>query len=249
VLNYIRIETLRMLRNKRYIIFVVGFPVAFYLLFSGIYGDQTTGGGDAGAGLRASIYLMVAMGAYGALAASLTGTAVPWAQERQTGWLRQLQVTPLAGWMIITTKIITALLLVLPSVLLVFLAAAATRGVTLSAGQWAGLVLVLWLGALPFVALGLTIGSLLRADAAQSVSMIFMFALAILGALWFPVEIMPATMASIAKVMPSYHYAQLGQGIASGAGVAAYDVVTVACWAVALGAVAIFAYRRATVRA
>ena len=43
--NYIKIEALRMLRNRRYIIFVVGFPVVFYLIFSSIWGDGAGVGG------------------------------------------------------------------------------------------------------------------------------------------------------------------------------------------------------------
>ena len=48
--NYIRIEILRMLRNKRYIIFVVAFPVGFYLLYSNICGGRRST--DSGRGER-----------------------------------------------------------------------------------------------------------------------------------------------------------------------------------------------------
>src|SRR5690349_13918451 len=95
--NHLTVELRRMLRNKRYLIFVAAFPVAFYLLFSGLYGGRP--GGATG------VYLMVSMAAYGALAASVMSTAVPWSQERQTGWLRQLQVTPVPGWKIIVAKL------------------------------------------------------------------------------------------------------------------------------------------------
>ncbi|WP_433238520.1 ABC transporter permease [Streptosporangium sp. CA-135522] len=244
MLDYVRIEALRMLRNKRYGIFVVAFPVAFYLLFSSLYGDQTGAGG-----VRANAVLMVSMSAYGALSASMMSTAVPWAQERQSGWLRQLQITPLTNWTIIVTKLVTSLLLVLPSILLVCAAAVLTQGVSLAPARWAGLILVMWVGAVPFSALGLIVGSLLPPDTAQPVAMIGMFGLAILGGLWFPVELMPAAMRAVAHVMPSFDYADMGQSILAGHGVPISDALTVGAWAVALGAVAVLAYRRATVRA
>ncbi|MEV7008999.1 ABC transporter permease [Streptosporangium sp. NPDC051022] len=242
--NYIRIEALRMLRNKRYIVFVMAFPVVFYLLFSNLFGNQT--GSD---GVRASVFLMVSMGAYGALAASIMSTAVPWAQERQSGWLRQLQITPLPNWSIILTKLIAALLLVLPSLLLVFLCAVVTQGVSLPPGQWVSLLLTMWIGTVPFAALGLIVGSLLPPDTAQPAAMIGMFGLAILGGLWFPLDSMPETMRTIAHVLPSYSYADIGWHIIAGQAPPSQDVVTILAWAVTLGGAALFAYHRATARA
>ncbi|MER6948993.1 ABC transporter permease [Nonomuraea sp. NPDC000554] len=244
MLYYARTEALRMLRNRRYIIFVVLFPVVFYLINANIYGNQTAEGG-----VRVAVYLMVSMAAYGALSASMMSSAVPWAQERQTGWLRQLQITPLPGWAIIVTKLGAAMLLVLPSLVLVFAVAVLQQGVTLPVSRWVPLLLALWLGTIPFIALGLAIGSLLAPDAAQPVAMICMFALALLGGLWFPVEVMGGTIRTIAELMPSYRYADLGWNIVAGKGLPLTDVLVVAGWAVVLGAAATLAYRRATVRA
>ncbi|MGV9776028.1 ABC transporter permease [Streptosporangium sp. NPDC003464] len=237
--GYIKVEALRMLRNKRYVIFVVAFPVAFYLLSANLYGAGGVGAGAA---------LMVSMSAYGALAASMMSTAVPWAQERRSGWLRQLQVTPLANRTIIVTKLVTALLLVLPSILLVCAAAVLTQGVSLPPGRWAALILVMWAGAVPFAALGLTIGSLLPPDTGQPVAVIGTFGLAALGGLWFQVDALPSTMRAVAHVMPSFSYADMGRSIIAGHGVPLSDALTVGAWAVGLGAVALAAYRRATVR-
>ncbi|GAA1304163.1 ABC transporter [Planotetraspora silvatica] len=243
--HYLKIELLRMFRNKRYVIFVVVFPVVFYLLYSNLWGSEV----DQATGVKASVILMVSMAAYGALAASIMSSAVPWAQERQSGWLRQLQITPLPGWAIITTKLIASMLLVLPSLLLVGLAAVLTQHVSLPVGEWFGLIGSLWIGTIPFVALGLTIGSLLPPDTAQPVAMIGMFGLALLGGLWFPVDIMPSAMKSIAHVLPSYDYASIGWNIVAGDAPETSAVLGIAGWAVALGALAVLAYRRATIRA
>ncbi|NUR82716.1 MAG: ABC transporter permease [Nonomuraea sp.] len=244
MLYYAKTEALRMLRNRRYIIFVVAFPVVFYLINANIYGDQKTDGG-----VTVATYLLVSMAAYGALASSMMSSAVPWATERQSGWLRQLQITPLPSWAIIVTKLLAALLLVLPSLLLVSLTAVLQQHVSMPISHWVPMLLALWLGSLPFIAVGLTIGSLLGPEAAQPASMICMFALSLLGGLWFPVDIMGGAMKTIAHLMPSYHYASMGWGVISGTGLPLGDVLIVAGWTVALGLVATYAYRRATLRA
>ncbi|MED7923478.1 ABC transporter permease [Nonomuraea sp. LP-02] len=244
MLYYARTETLRMLRNRRYLIFVVIFPVLLYLINANIYGEQT----DAD-GVSYAVVLMVSMAAYGGLASSMMSSAVPWATERQSGWLRQLQITPLPGWAIIVTKLATALLLVLPSLLLVSVVAIVQQGVSMPPARWAGLLLAMWLGTIPFIALGLAIGSALSPDAAQPAAMICMFALAIAGGLWFPPEIFGTTMKAVAEVTPSYHYAALGWSMAGGHGLGLADVLVVAAWGVVLGLAAAFLYRRATVRA
>ncbi|MFF3670404.1 ABC transporter permease [Microtetraspora malaysiensis] len=245
MLKHIKIEALRMLRNKRYAVFVVAFPLGFYLLYSNLWGDQV----DATTGVKASVILMVSMGAYGALASSIMSTAVPWAQERESGWLRQLQITPLPSWSFIVTKLVVSLLLTLPALVLVGLAAVLTQGVSLPPGAWAGLVVAMWLGVIPFAALGLAIGSLTRPDTAQPLAMIGMFGLALLGGLWIPLDIMPETMRSIAKVLPSNDYATIGWQIVAGETPSASAVLGILGWGVALIAFAIFAFRRATVRA
>jgi ABC-2 type transport system permease protein len=244
MLFYVKTELLRMLRNRRYIIFVVIFPVMLYLIQANIYGKQT---GDAG--VQFNIILMVSMAAYGALASSMMSSAVPWATERQSGWLRQLQITPLPSWMIIVTKVGTAMLLVLPSLLLVALVGIVQQGISMPIGRWVPLLFAMWLGTIPFIALGLAIGSVLSADAAQPASMILMFALAIAGGLWFPPEVFGAAMKTIANLTPSFHYASIGWSIVGGNGVPLTDVLVVGGWAVVLGVVAAYLYRRATVRA
>ncbi|MEU8361696.1 ABC transporter permease [Nonomuraea sp. NPDC048882] len=243
MIHFARADIVRLLRNRRYLIFVIAFPVALYLINANIYGDQTDG-----SGLGYNVILMVSMAAYGALASSMMSSAVPLATERQSGWLRQLQITPLPSWAVIVTKLGTALALVLPSLLLVSVAAVVQQGVSLPPGRWAALLLAMWLGTVPFIALGLALGSVLSADVAQPASMVCMFALAITGGLWFPPEIFGATMKTVAELTPSFHYASLGWSLAGGHGVNAVDVLVVAGWAVVLGGAAAYLYRRATVR-
>lgn len=243
--HYIKIEILRMLRNKRYLIFVVAFPVGFYLLYANIWGAET----DQVTGVRGSVFLMVSMAAYGALAAAVMSTAVPWSQERHSGWLRQLQITPLPSQAIILTKLISSLLLVLPSLALVGLAAVLNQHVSLPPARWAALILAMWVGAIPFAALGLAIGSLLPPETAQSAAMVGVMGLAMLGGVLFPESIMPAALKTVAHATPSYDYASIGWQIVAGQAPHPSAAAGLLAWGAVLVVLALASYRRATVRA
>jgi ABC-2 type transport system permease protein len=135
MLRYLLLEIRRTARDRRFVFFTVALPVGFYLLWSNIF---TKGGDlDSDTGLDAKTYLLVSMAAFGALGASLTTTGARLAAERQSGWLRQLQVTPLRPWAVITAKVLASMCLALPAIVMVGLVAVLTKHVHLSAGEWA----------------------------------------------------------------------------------------------------------------
>ena len=76
----LRIEMLRVLRNRRTMIFTLIMPAVFYLIFgvSQSYADQDAGRGNVAA------YIMISMAAYGAMIASTGGGAMV-ATERAPG--------------------------------------------------------------------------------------------------------------------------------------------------------------------
>jgi ABC-2 type transport system permease protein len=240
------LEMRRMYRDRRFVFFTVAIPVAFYLLWSNIFAKGS--GLDTDTGLEAKTYLLVSMASFGALGASLTTTGPRLAIERQSGWLRQLQVTPLRPWSVITAKILASMCLALPAIVLVGLTAALTQHVRLSAGEWVAMVALMWVGTLPFAALGTLIGSLVDADAAQPLTIACLFGLSILGGLWMSVSILPKTLRHIAHWTPSNRFADLGWSVVAGHTPPASDALVLAGWTIGLGALAIAAYRRATVR-
>jgi ABC-2 type transport system permease protein len=241
MLSYLKIEVLRMLRNRRYVIFAFVVPVGFYLLFENLGGGK---GGTAtirGADPRA--WLMVSMAAYSAM---LTGTFVGGARlaaERASGWTRQLRATPLPAWSNLAAKVGAALALALPSLLLVGAAGAVVGKVHLDGGQWLRLGGMMWLGSLPFIALGLLVGYWLDTDTAQAVTVVSSMVLSVLGGIWIPTPTMPATMRQIAHALPSYHFGDLGWRTIAGQAPALNDGLVLAAYAVVFAALAAWRYR------
>jgi ABC-2 type transport system permease protein len=85
--GYLLLEVRRTMRNTRFLIFSLVFPIMLFLLYVGI----SANGNKEIIGI-----LMVNMTAFGALSAALfAGARV--AVERSLGWQRQLRLTPLSG--------------------------------------------------------------------------------------------------------------------------------------------------------
>jgi ABC-2 type transport system permease protein len=234
---YLALEVRRAVRNRRYAVFAVGFPVVFYLLYTGVFQGAT-----APTDPIWPAYFMVSMAAYGMIGASLSN-AVPIAQERASGWTRQLRITPLPATAWIATKLGVAYLTTLPSLLLVAAAAVLVNHVSLPTTTWLAIGASLAVGVLPFAALGLLLGFVFDVTSAQPAVMISYIAMAILGGLWVPVSTFPDTLATIAQIMPTFHFANLGwASLVSGLPDLA-DVAIVGAWAVALFGLVAWRYR------
>lgn len=243
-LAYLRLEVRRTLRNRRYLVFTIAFPVILYLLYTAVI--PNTDNGLSADGLRWPAYFLVSMAAYGALGAAL-GQAVPVATERRTGWARQLRVTPLPGYAYVAVKVLASMLVTLPALVLVAVAAVAVNHVQLGAGEAVAMVVVLVLASLPFATLGLLLGQLLDVESAQGGMVLTFFGLAILGGLFAPLPALPDTIATIGNVLPSSHYAALGRAALAGRAPDPVDVLALVGWAVAFGAIAAWRYRRIAV--
>jgi ABC-2 type transport system permease protein len=239
-LAYLRLEVRRAFRNRRYLVFTLVFPLALYVLYTAIL---PVGGPGTLDGLAWNAYFMVSMACYGAIGAAMS-QAAPIAIERQGGWARQLRVTPLPGLAYVLAKVVSALILTVPALVLVMVAGAVINHVELGVTRVAGTVGVLALASAPFAALAVVLGYSLDADSAQGGMVLAYFTLAILGGLFAPLESFPPLLATIGHVLPSSHLASVGRAVAAGSVPALADIAVLVAWTVALGSIAAWRYLR-----
>jgi ABC-2 type transport system permease protein len=210
--QYLTLELRRTLRDRRYMAMVVGWPVASYLLFSTVFGAAA----NRAEGLDPHVEIMVAMAAFGAIGAVLMATGPKIAVERQSGWTRQLRLTPLTTKSVFAARVAAAVLLATPAICLTFATAWAVKGVALSWWAWPAMTALLFAGTLPFAALGLLIGNMTDGDSANGATTIAYLVMAALGGLWMPTKILPAPMRTIAHLLPSNRLAELAWRVAAG---------------------------------
>src|SRR4029077_2439306 len=111
----------------------------------------------ASQGLTVASLLLVSMAVWSGMGSAMFASGPQLARERQNGWMRQLRVSPIStrGWF--AAKLVQAILLIIPG-LVVLMALALTYGhVHMAAGRLGLLAGVLVLGAIPFCAAGLVI--------------------------------------------------------------------------------------------
>jgi ABC-2 type transport system permease protein len=240
LLAYLRLEIRRSLRNRRYLIFTVVFPVLLYVMYTAVVPADSSGGTLDG--LTWPVYFLVSMAAYGAIGAAMS-QAVPVAMERRQGWARQLRVTPLSSRAYVAVKVLSAVLLTVPALVLVGLAGALINHVPIAVGPWLVTIAVMAVASVPFAALALLLGYLLDPESAQGGMVLTYFSLAILGGLFAPLESLPDAIATIGRMLPSSHFASLGRDLVAGRLPDPVDVAVLAAWAIALGALAAWRFR------
>jgi ABC-2 type transport system permease protein len=238
MIEYVRLEVRRTLRDTGFVIVGVATPLMMYLLFTNL------GTGDSSQDkMDYARFSMIGMAAYGALGAALAvGPGV--AEDKARGWLRQLRVTPLTPLQVVLGRALTAGVTVLPAIVTVFAAGALVNGVRLALWQWAAAAGLMWLGTIPFTLLGLGNGYGLTAQTTGVVSMVSMMGLSVIGGLWIPVEVFPRWLAAVSRWTPTNRFGDLGWSVLDHRAPGLGTVGVLGLWLALFAGYAVFAYRR-----
>jgi len=240
--TYIRYELVRTLRNRRFFFLSLGFPLVLYLMIAVPNRHVRDLGGS---GISAPLYLMVGLASFGAMNAMLAlGARI--ATERQTGWNRQLRLTPLSTREYFRAKLLTGYVTALATILLLYVAGA-VLGVNIAASRWVQMTLLVLVGLVPFAALAVLLGHLLSADSFGPAMGGVTALLSILGGVWFPVG--SGALRIIAQALPSYWLVQASHVGVGASGWGTRGWIIMAAWTAVLSALARRAYARDTQRA
>ena len=238
-LTYLRFELLSALRNTRFFLFSLGFPLILFFVVAGSNRNVQLGG------IPFAVYYMAGMISWGTMAA-VVGSGARISAERAVGWNRQLRLTPLTPRAYIRAKVLGGYLVALMSIVLLY-AAGVSLGVRLPAGRWVAMTLLVLVGLIPFAAMGIWLGHVLTPEvigpALGGVTAIF----ALLGGAWGPLG-ESGFMLHVAQALPSYWLVQAGHVAVTGTRWSLTGWGVIAAWTVVFGVLAARAYRRDTLR-
>jgi ABC-2 type transport system permease protein len=241
--TYTRFELLRALRNRRFFLFSLAFPLLLYVLTAVPNRGETN---LSGTGLSVPLYFMVSMASWGTMTAML-GTGARIAGEREVGWNRQLRISPLSAVAYLRAKVAISYLMALLSLVTLY-AAGTIVGVRLPAGEWLGMTGLILVGLIPFAAAGIFMGHKLNVDSIGPALGGGTALLALVSGTWFPVDD-SGFMHAIAVELPSFWLVQANRVALGGGGWPLRGWIVVAVWSAVLIALAARAYRADTGRA
>jgi ABC-2 type transport system permease protein len=239
-LTYVRYEVLRTIRNRRFLIFSLIFPLILFLAVAGAHRHVKLDG------ISFPLYYMTGMAAWGAMTAVISSGARI-AQERQVGWTRQLRITPLTTTAYFTAKVLTGYLMAIFSI--VVLAFAGTLlGVRLDATGWLTMLGLLLVGLIPFSVMGIMLGHLISVDslgpAIGGITALF----ALFGGVFGPLFTSGAVF-TITKCLPSYWLVLAGKSALDGGHIWTGEAwIVMAVWTLVLARVGVRVYRRDTAK-
>ncbi len=191
-------EILRYLREPAFLLPIMLFPAVFYLMF----GIVMARGDNA---VEVARYLLGSYSTFAVMAPGLFGFGVSLASERDNGLLDLKRAMPMPPGAYLLGKLAMAILVSIGVGVLLVLMALFLAHVPLTASQVARLLLTDALGVVPFCAIGLLVGTVIKGQAAPGLLNLVYLPMAFLSGLWFPLRMLPEVLRDTAPLWPSYH--------------------------------------------
>jgi ABC-2 type transport system permease protein len=154
---------------------------------------------------EAARYMLASYSTFGVMAPGLFGFGVSLALERDNGLLTFKRALPMLPGAYLLGKMLMAVCVATVVGAMLLALALGVAHASLAPGQMAALLAVDALGVLPFCALGLLVGTMLKGQGAPGLLNMVYLPMAFLSGLWFPLHMMPAVLQQLAPVWPSYH--------------------------------------------
>lgn len=196
-----RCEALRLLRNPGLVFPVLVMPLALYALFAFLITGEAMDKDP-----KLAVFLFVAFSVMSISMPALFGLSSSLAMEREMGMMRlkRAQPAPAGSWLVakIVCGVAFGALAYLPMIAL----AMGTGKLPLATGAIVNLSLTLIACSIPFCAMGLMMGSLVKGSSAPGYANLIYLPGCYLSGMFFP---LPASMYWQAPVWPQFHVVQL----------------------------------------
>jgi ABC-2 type transport system permease protein len=245
-LHQYRYDQRQFWREPASVFFTVVLPLIFLVLFTAIFGNQTTRVG--GVTVKTATYYVPAILALAVLNATFVNLTIWLSIARQRGQLKRVRATPCPAWVVIAGRMLTAVAVAAVMTVLVCAFGALVYGVKLPTSTLPGALLSLLTGVVSLAALGFAAAALVPSEnSAPPIANVLVLPLEFISGIFVPSDQIPGWMDSIAAVFP---VKPLFDGIltaftpgTSGAGIAWGDLAVVAAWGVAGLLVAMRSFR------
>jgi imidazolonepropionase-like amidohydrolase/ABC-type multidrug transport system permease subunit len=194
VLALVGVQLIELRRSRTAIFWMTAFPLGFLLLFGYVLAR-----GDA----RVMAVMMPGLLTTTLMSGALFGVALPLVQQRETGLLRRLRVTPVPAASVAIAHGITAFITGFFSLVVLMLLGGFLFDMKM-AGTWPALAGVYACGACALIPMGLLVGSTARdIRTAPAISNLLFFPLMFLSGSAMPFAVLPEGVKRFARLLPT----------------------------------------------
>jgi len=232
-------EGLRVLRSPFFLLFSVAMPLTFYALFTMLNGADTAIGTVTWAG-----YSLMSMTAFSLIGTAAGQFGIRISYERKDGLLKLLRLTPLSTGAWVGAKIISHVIVHFFIIVVMFAVSAIAFGTDMTMKDWLLCGGWLLIGSLPFLGLGILIGTIKSTDVATAVSNLVYMGISVAGGLWMPMQTFPAWLRSIGEWLPSHAFANGAWNLLAGQSVRMYDMLILLGYGILFIGLSIFIMNR-----
>ena len=189
-------------RDATTIFFTFIFPLVFLLLFGTIFRGQAV----EASGRSYIEYIAPGVMTWGIANAAVFSIAFALMQWRESDLLRIVRMTPASTRSVLSSKLtVTMGIAAIQAVLFVGVAMLPFFGLRPASSAWQAIPL-LFMGVVAFYAVGAIIGAFANtAEAVAAISNVIMVPMAFLSGSFFPIDMMPSFLKSIAHALPLYY--------------------------------------------
>lgn len=181
----------------------LGFPVIFFILFSGMqqFDDPTVQ-------VRVIKDMMISMTAFSSISFALFSLPLSIREDETNNYLSIINNSPIKTSEYFLARIIRLICTFIVSVIVVFIVGHFFRDVNMTAREWIISGLLLVLGSTTFLGIGLLLSLIKSTEKLSLLANILYLGLAMLGGLWWPTYLFPEWLQNISKFTPTYHLLQ-----------------------------------------
>jgi ABC-2 type transport system permease protein len=193
---------LRFLRTPAFAIPTLAFPVFFYFLVGFVFGAFKA----KNPAIDVPTYVFCGFVTMAAMTPGMFGFGIGFAMEREHGLLTLKRALPMPPMASLVGSVAMSMLSTLMAATLLGIAASVTGVISLGVGHIAAVVAIAALGAIPFCAMGLLLGSLTSGRAAPAVVNIVYILLLYFSGLFIA---LPKAIGWVVTVSPAFYLHQL----------------------------------------
>jgi ABC-2 type transport system permease protein len=240
VWHQIRYEQLSFWRNPQSAFFLFAFPLVFFAILAGVFGNTVLFRYD-GRTVTGLQYYSSTIAAVSVMGACYSQLAITVSLRRQEGILKRLRGTPLPAWVMFAGLVAHCIIISFIDVALILIMGV-LYGVPFPA-HWDAIIVTLVVGAAAFCALGVAVANLVRnAEAAPAVVQFIFFPLVFISGTYFVIT--SKALNDLAGIFPVRPFNQaLLNPFALDRGFAGHQLLVLAIWGVVGGFVAVRRFR------